>query len=373
MSSRPDLNLTDLFQIPFVRLNSEQVIVGTNAAFRSLFGDLEGQAITSVSGDFNLRKFARRFASDQTYSFRMQASEDRRAQFTVTLKPHGDEIIGLVADTSEVAKSEAMLASYSALIEKQNREIKAKTEQINIWRARIQNELDQAATVQDLLVPPQILTPLIDSRCAPVQELSGDFHDLATHDDGKVTFISGDVAGKGIYAAIMLAQTMTAFRAHYDAPNLTDLACNIITMMEGRFPDGLFVALTLVRQSADGQSVDILNLGNPDAVFVDRAGVVETIASAGPAIGFLPVEIYAGLETASHSLAGRRLFVFSDGLLDIAAEDDQAMGSRTNEVAAYLAASGDVFVPDILDRLMERVEGRPRSDDVTVARFSSQS
>lgn len=373
MLSKPDIDLIELFQIPFLRMDGGLRVIATNDAFHALFGDIKGQSIASVSDDFSERKFSRRFTAGQAYSFRMQAAEDRRSQYTITLKPQDNHIIGFVTDTSEVAKSEAMLASYSALIEKQNREIKAKTEQINIWRARIQNELDQAAIVQDLLVPPQILTTHIDSRCAPVQELSGDFHDLVTHEDGRVTFISGDVAGKGIYAAIMLAQTMTAFRAHYMVPSLTELACNIISMMEGRFPDGLFVALTLVRQSANGKSVEILNLGNPEPVFIDCDGNVEAVASAGPAIGFLPAEIYAGLQAEAHSLAGRRLFVFTDGLSDIVAERQLEHTSDAHEVAKYLATCGDVFDHNILNLLMQQVGKGSRSDDVTVARFSPGS
>ena len=72
-------------------------------------------------------------SAGQTYSFRMQAAKDRRSQYTVMLKP--DQILGFVTDNSEVVKSEAMLASYSALIEKQDREIKAKTGK-SIWRAQ---------------------------------------------------------------------------------------------------------------------------------------------------------------------------------------------------------------------------------------------
>lgn len=373
MLSKPDPNFADLFEIPFVLLDQDLSVIDMNAPFRSLFGDVKGQPVASLSDEFNERKFARSLSRGQSYGFRMRPADEARAQYTVTLKPHGDQVIGLVTDASEIAKNEAMLASYSALIEKQNREIKAKTEQINIWRTRIQNELDQAATVQELLVPPQIRTARIDSRCAPIQELSGDFHDLVMHADGQVTFISGDVAGKGIYAAIMLAQTLTAFRAHYDAPDLTMLACNIVTMMENRFPDGLFVALTLVRQSADGETVQILNLGNPDSLLVDQSGAVESVASVGPAIGFLPVEIYRPLAATQHDLTGRQLFVFSDGLLDIATEDDTLDVTEGREVLAYLQAIGDVSDETILDALMAKVASIKRGDDVTVARFSSQS
>ena len=59
-----------------------------------------------------------------------------------------------------------MLTSYSEMIEKQNREIKAKTAQVNIWRDRIQRELQQAATVQDLLVPKHVRTDFL-MRCEP--------------------------------------------------------------------------------------------------------------------------------------------------------------------------------------------------------------
>ena len=369
MLSKPDIDLIELFQIPFLRMDGGLRVIATNDAFHALFGDIKGQSIASVSDDFSERKFSRRFTAGQAYSFRMQAAEDRRSQYTITLKPQDNHIIGFVTDTSEVAKSEAMLASYSALIEKQNREIKAKTEQINIWRARIQNELDQAAIVQDLCAT-QINHP--HDQDAPLFRSCRAIFMIVTHEDGRVTFISGDVAGKGIYAAIMLAQTMTAFRAHYMVPSLTELACNIISMMEGRFPDGLFVALSLVRQSANGKSVEILNLGNPEPVFIDRDGNVEAVASAGPAIGFLPAEIYAGLQAEAHSLAGRRLFVFTDGLSDIAAEGQLEHTSDAHEVAKYLATCGDVFDHNILNRWQQVGKGS-RSDDATVARFSPGS
>lgn len=369
MSLKLDADLVDLFEIPFLHLDGALSILGVNAPFIALFGEVSGRMVSELSDDFSERKFTRRMSAGQPYSFRMLAPGQARSQYTVTLKPMEDQFIGFVTDSSNAAKSEAMLASYSALIEKQNREIKAKTEQINIWRARIQNELDQAATVQDLLVPTRILTPHVDSRCAPVQELSGDFHDLVKHDDGSVTFISGDVAGKGIYAAIMLAQTLTAFRAHAESPTLTGLVSRIVEMMENRFPDGLFVALTLVRMPADGQTVELLNLGNPDALIMDDSGIVEAVRSVGPAIGFLPAEIYAGLEASKCDFENRRLFVFTDGLTDMASEHGP-QGDDIGDIPAFIGDGTSLFDRAVLDRLMDRVGNLDRSDDVTVACFS---
>lgn len=373
MSLKFDANLAELFEIPFLHLDATLVVLGVNAPFAALFGDVSGRPVGELSDDFNERKFTRRIAAGQPYSFRIPGARETRSQYTVRLKPLDDQFVGFVNDSSDVAKAEAMLASYSQLIEKQNREIKAKTEQINIWRTRIQNELDQAATVQDLLVPGQILTPHIDSRCAPVQELSGDFHDLVIHDDGRITFISGDVAGKGIYAAIMLAQTLTAFRANAASSSLTGLVSSVVEMLENRFPDGLFVALTLVRLAADKKSAEVLNLGNPDVLLLGDDGVEEAVASVGPAIGFLPAEIYSDLQVTHCCLENRRLFVFTDGLTDIVADIAANAGSPENgdaDIVAFIGGGGDVRDRAVLDRLMANVGNIKRSDDVTVACFS---
>ena len=377
MLSKPDINLIELFEIPVVCLDDSLTIIALNEEFSAIYGDVTGKKINEISDDFNERKFARKTAAGQAYSCILLPPSEQRTQFSVELKPYRDHFMGLVTNTSSSAKAEAMLASYSELIEKQNREIKAKTEQINRWRTRIENELEQAATVQDLLVPKQIRTPFLDSRCEPLRELSGDFHEFARHDDGQITFISGDVAGKGIYAAIMLAQTLTAFRAWYNAPSLTEVAVNIVDMLDDRFPDGLFVALTLVRQSADQQTISVLNLGNPDALLIANADIdpqqaVVQIPSIGPAIGVLPSIIYAGLEASEHQLTGKKLYVFSDGILDINLGPDHQEFADGLEVAAYLTALDEKLQEKSLDQLIETVRANKQVDDVTIAWFSPE-
>ena len=166
----------------------------------------------------------------------------------------------------------------------------------------------------------------------PLRELSGDFHDALTDDEGVTTFISGDVAGKGIYAAILLAQMLTAFRAFVEAPSLPALASQIVEAVEGKFPDGLFVALTLVRLSADKQRADVLNLGNPDALVINRDGVQQKCSARGPAIGILPAGFYETLDVQICDLSHGCLYVFSDGIIDF---NRGAEGPFANVEEAY--------------------------------------
>ena len=371
MLSRFNPPLEDLFTLPLLIADSELRIEAVNDVFSSLFGDVTGRYLGDISPDFNERKLSRRLDQNSSYRCRLAATADRQAHYALELTRSDGRYIGFAVDASEAVKAEVMLASYSEMVERQNREIKQKNEQINIWRSRIENELQQAETVQDLLVPKQLSAPFVDSRCEPLQELSGDFHEFVTHPTGEVTFISGDVAGKGIHAAIVLAQTLTSFRACYAEPCLAQLAVRMVDMLDGRFPDGLFVAFTLVRLSADKSTASILNLGNPDAILLAADTPPVFFASAGPAIGIFPSSFYADLNTEQISLSGRRLYVFSDGILDMNLGPEHKGFADINEVADYLMTLEAHQTEDVLDRLIDDVRRNDQTDDVTIACFSA--
>ena len=370
MLSKLNSSLEDLFTLPVIITDSALKIHSVNAAFIALFGDVSGQNLAEISPDFNERKLHRRLSQGSDYRCRLAAVSDRQDHYALELTRADDQYIGFAINASEAVKAEMMLASYSEMVERQNREIKEKNAQISVWRQRIENELRQAESVQELLVPKQLSTSFLDSRCEPLQELSGDFHEYVTHASGEVTFISGDVAGKGIHAAIVLAQTLTAFRACYAETELPQLAARMVDMLEGRFPDGLFVAFTLVRLSPDKSTATLLNLGNPDAIALSADGEALCFASSGPAIGIFPSAVYTALNTEQVSLKDRRLYVFSDGVLDINLGPQHKGFSSSKDVIAYLLSLEEKGLEDVLDRLMGDVRQNPQTDDVTIACFT---
>ena len=197
--------------------------------------------------------------------------------------------------------------------------------------------------------------------------MSGDFHEMAEGEDGSTTLIVGDVAGKGIYAAIMLAQTLTAFRACHHFPTLTDVVSNMVEMLDGRFPDGLFVALTLVRQSADKQHVWLLNLGNPSALVIDKGGTSTQIESVGPAIGILPADFYQMLVSEQITLTDKRLLVFSDGIIDINLGEAITPFETSADVADLAVPLMDLFGPAPFESFFEIIAAHEQSDDIVIS------
>lgn len=87
-------------------------------------------------------------------------------------------------------------------------------------KERLQTELEIAREVQDQLYPkeaPPVCGLKLTVRCDPARMVSGDYYDYQQIAAGKVAFAIGDVAGKGISAALLMATLQAALRAQITA------------------------------------------------------------------------------------------------------------------------------------------------------------
>jgi sigma-B regulation protein RsbU (phosphoserine phosphatase) len=87
-------------------------------------------------------------------------------------------------------------------------------------KERLQTELEIAREVQDQLYPkeaPPVCGLKLTVRCDPARMVSGDYYDYQQIAGGKVAFAIGDVAGKGISAALLMATLQAALRAQITA------------------------------------------------------------------------------------------------------------------------------------------------------------
>jgi sigma-B regulation protein RsbU (phosphoserine phosphatase) len=83
-------------------------------------------------------------------------------------------------------------------------------------RERLQAELEIAREVQNQLYPktvPRIESLCLTAACNPARMVSGDYYDYQQLQDGKVAIAIGDVAGKGISAALLMATVQSSFRS----------------------------------------------------------------------------------------------------------------------------------------------------------------
>jgi hypothetical protein len=202
-------------------------------------------------------------------------------------------------------------------------------------QALIEAELEAAQQVQQVLVPerPCLLSGFkIDSVYQPAQQVGGDFFQVLSRDDGGLLLVAGDVAGKGLPAAMLVSVLVGAIRGIADYTSApAEILSNLNERLLGRGGGGFSTAIA-AHISANG-SVAIANAGHlppyMDGREIDLPGALP-----------LGVVAEAEYETAYFNLPeGCRLTFFSDGVVEAQNQKGELFGFERSRALAMQPAS----------------------------------
>src|SRR5207244_5080339 len=168
------------------------------------------------------------------------------------------------------------------------------------WAER---ELEMARAIQERLLPPSHFEGdglSIAARNLPASFVAGDFYDFVRNDDGAVTIVVADVAGKGMGASLIMAsvKAVLPFVAREPLAEAMRLLNRKLVAELGRRE---FVALVCARYAA--RSLEVANAGCPDPYLV-RGGNAEAIVVPGERLP-LGLRESARYETTTVRLAAR--------------------------------------------------------------------
>jgi phosphoserine phosphatase RsbU/P len=224
------------------------------------------------------------------------------------------------------------------------------------------DQVAKAAKVQAGLLPASPLVGAgfeVAAHFAPAREISGDFYDWYLANERRLAVTLGDVMGKGLPAAILMATVRASLRS----------AAQVGTVEEGvTMAAGVMAAALEVNQAyvtlfhglfdpTTGQ-LDYIDAGHGHARLVRASGGQELLAQRGAPIGLLPETSFApGTVTLN---PGDTLVLFSDGLLDL--RPDLA----TKDVPLPVAARRAAHAQETVDILATGSRERALPDDVTV-------
>ena len=217
----------------------------------------------------------------------------------------------------------------------------------------LREEMGAARRIQQAMLPaPTRDGPgfSIDAAIAPAREVGGDFFDHALDADGRVRVTIADVVGKGLAAAIYLAQARAALRAaaHAGGPAACFDQANALLAADNE--EALFVtACQAVLDPATG-TLRLASAGHPAPLRLAADGTIARIEMRPGR----PLGLFAGTrygETVLQLTPGDRVILFTDGLTD--AIDPAELHDR---LAAALATGGAAAVV---------AAGAPQIDDVT--------
>lgn len=184
----------------------------------------------------------------------------------------------------------------------------------------VQEDLRIAADIQQRMLASreklQRIHPAIDCHAfmVPCHDIGGDFYDVIHLDSDHLAVVVGDVSGKGITAAMMMATCMTLLRAYCESFRSPGRIIRKINprLIDGNEEDCLFTTLFLAVINVRLNSLTYCNAGHNPALLQRVDGsIVELDEIHGPAVGVMDELPYG--ETRLDFNPGDRLLLYTDG------------------------------------------------------------
>ncbi len=238
-----------------------------------------------------------------------------------------------------------------------------------LYRQQLEKELTLAAAIQQDLFP-KSLPPLertdLAARNRQARQVGGDYYDVLPA-GGQHLLCVADIAGKGIYASLLMANIQATLRALLSSvTSLPELAARTNDLLWASTPGNKYATAIFVRYNPSTGACEFVNGGHSDGILLRASGAVEMLATTGLPIGLFPQREY---ESKCFTLdSGDVLLLYSDGVTDAITHDETEFG--VERTVAVLRASRHLPAQEMQDRLFDAIDefaaGAPQFDDITV-------
>ena len=243
-------------------------------------------------------------------------------------------------------------------------------------KERIANELSIASRIQQAMLPKAAPLPEhgnveLSAALTPAREVGGDFYDFVVRDE-KLFFCIGDVSGKGVPAALVMAMAISAFRMmseHESAPERIIAQINNSMARDNDY--NMFITLFIGVLDLKTGKLLYSNAGHKPPM-IDNQPLPVT---PNLPVGILPEFDFALQETTIKK--GSTLFLYTDGLTEAENETHEQFGLERMQAIIDSAVQEEVSPEVFIDRMTEAVHDfvgeTEQSDDLTMLALRYQS
>jgi PAS domain S-box-containing protein len=371
-------------------MDLDEKVVSWNPAAEKLFGYSQDKAVGQSIDDLVARtpeiqaevlEVTRQTASDRRVNVVTRRSRKDGTLVDVELLAVpvkvGAEQVGtyvMYHDISELKRAEEEVRQLNRDLE---RRVVERTEQLKIamakqqeeaqQRERIEQELRVARMIQHTLLPkslPELEGHQIAAYYRPAREVGGDFYDFLRLPDGRLGLIVGDVSGKGVPAAIVMAITRTMLRSAYHLGSPGEILQKVNDDLLPDIPPNVFVTcLATILDSRTGR-LQYANAGH-DPPFVRHASGVSKLRATGMPLGLMPDMTYEQKEVTLQP--GDSILLYSDGLAEAHNLHQEMFGFPRIETVVGTHSMAASLIDTLLTEL-ERFTGKDweQEDDITL-------
>jgi len=230
-------------------------------------------------------------------------------------------------------------------------------------------EIEIAREVQRRLFPqrvPELPHVQLAARCIQARSVGGDFYDFLDLGADRVGLVLGDVSGKGIPAALRMANLQAYLRVLSDSAPQDPLPVvrQVNRSLWQNTPPGDFATLFFGIFADPARRLTYINCGHNPPLCLRRDGTVERLAATATVIGAFE-DWECGLGRTQLG-AGDLLVAYSDGVTEARRGDEQFGEERLIEtLRGRVDGSPDLIVSALLERVQEFSAG-DQSDDLTL-------
>jgi len=207
----------------------------------------------------------------------------------------------------------------------------------------------------------------ISVHATPSRTVGGDFYDFVRIDDKHLGVVIADASGKGMPAALMIAQIQAIVHSEVNNGNeIGRMIGNMNQIMYSALSSEKYVTLFYGVFNFEEQTFDYVNAGHNYPLVVHTDGSCDELTIGGPVIGALPGMTY---QSSHVKLCHDDLiFFFTDGLSEAMDSAEREYGEERvkNFVCAHREQDPASLVQLILNDVRSHDPSDPPADDTTI-------
>lgn len=232
-------------------------------------------------------------------------------------------------------------------------------------------ELELAQRVQKMLIPsefPELPDVELSTIYRPHSDIGGDYFDYFILEDGNLIICLADVSGKGIPAAILMANFQATMRSAVKIYHqLDDLVQHINTSLVGITKSERIVTFFILKYNPVTRQIRYVNAGHNPPIYINGVNT-ELLSQGCPILGAVEYLDHIDVGTIEIGDSESLFVLYTDGLTDL--RDNHGAYFDDGKLREFSEAHKDVSAMDFNKQLLEAMEKfkgqRAYPDDIAV-------